>query len=245
MIRLLFLTHRYLGIAMGLLITLWCLSGFVMMYVQYPDLDNQERLAGLETLDLSTCCRMPNDFSNNQLNRFQIEMLNNRPVRRLLDGSYQYVIDLLSGEYLASFYEYEARSIATVTAREFELTGQPELLGVIDQDQWTVYSIYHAHRPLFHFSVDDSLGTEFYISSTTGEVIQMTTSKTRFWNWIGAVVHWLYPTILRQNTYVWLQTVIWLTVISLFLTVTGIYVGLRQYKTRHNGRRSPYRVSRR
>ncbi len=240
MVRLLFLTHRYLGIAMGLVITLWCLSGFVMMYVQYPDLDDQERLAGLETLDLSTCCRMPNDFSNIELDRFRMEMLNDRLVLRLLDGRYQYVIDLLSGEYLTSFYD-EAHSIATVAAREFKLTGQLELLGIIDQDQWTVYSTYQAHRPLFHFSVDDSLGTEFYISSTTGEVMQMTTSGARFWNWIGAVVHWLYPTILRQNTYVWLQTVIWLTVISLFLTAIGIYVGLRQYKTRRSSRRSPYR----
>ena len=63
MIRLLFLTHRYLGIAMGLVITLWCLSGSVMMYVQYPDLNDQEQLTGLETLNFSTCCQIPNDFS--------------------------------------------------------------------------------------------------------------------------------------------------------------------------------------
>ena len=241
MIRLFFLIHRYLGIALGLVVTLWCLSGFVMMYVQYPDFDAKERLAGLESLKLEACCRLPTDFSNIVLDRFRIEMLDSRPVLRLMDGAYQYVIDLLTGEYLSSFYEAETQRSAAIAAKEFGLLGQPKLLGVIEQDQWTVYPAYYSHRPLYHFVMNDFPGTEFYISSTTGEVVQMTTSRTRFWNWIGAVVHWVYPTMLRQHTRTWLQTVIWLTIASIFLTVIGIYIGLRQYKLRRNGRKSPYR----
>ena len=42
MFRLLLLVHRYLGIAFGVIVALWCLSGFVMMYVQYPDLNEGE-----------------------------------------------------------------------------------------------------------------------------------------------------------------------------------------------------------
>ena len=241
MIRLLFLIHRYLGIALGLVISMWCLSGFVMMYVQYPELDAEERLAGLETLELADCCRVPGDFGNIPVDRFRVEMLEGRPVLRLLDEGYQYVIDLQRGAYLDGFFEDDARSIATIAAREYGLAGQPRLLNLIDQDQWTVYATYYPHRPLFHFSAEDSLGTEFYVSSTTGEVVQMTTLKERFWNWMGAVVHWLYPTMLRQHTYAWLQTVIWLSVASLFLTIIGLYIGLRQYKTRRSGRKSPYR----
>ena len=63
MVRFLFLLHRYLGIALGLLISLWCLSGFVMMYVQFPDLSREEQLLGLNDLDLTTCCILPDDFS--------------------------------------------------------------------------------------------------------------------------------------------------------------------------------------
>ena len=68
----------------------------------------------------------------------------------------------------------------------------------------------------------------------------MTTFRQRVLNWMGAVIHWLYPTVLRQHTGVWLQVVIWLTILSLFLTVIGVYIGLRQFKTRRNGHRSPY-----
>ena len=69
----------------------------------------------------------------------------------------------------------------------------------------------------------------------------MTTAAERFWNWAGTVTHWIYPTIIRQHTGIWLQTVIWLSIVGLFLTVIGIYIGIRQLKSRHNSRWSPYR----
>ncbi len=241
MIRSLFLIHRYLGIALGVVISLWCLSGFVMMYEQYPELDDSERLAGLAPLDLSACCRLPDDFSNIGIDRFRLEMMAGSPVLRLIDGRDQHVIDLRTGEYLPEFFAADAHSIAAASAAEYGLQGSPRLLDLIERDQWTVYASYHPHRPLFHFAMDDPPGTELYVSSTTGEVVQMTTLRQRFLNWMGAVIHWLYPTALRQHAGVWLQVVVWLTIVSLFLTVVGIYIGLRQYKTRRNGRRSPYR----
>ncbi|MFL2553817.1 MAG: hypothetical protein ACJ0S4_03870 [Candidatus Rariloculaceae bacterium] len=69
----------------------------------------------------------------------------------------------------------------------------------------------------------------------------MTTARERFWNWAGSVVHWIYPTILRQHTGAWTQVIIGLSVLGLFLTVIGIYIGLRQFKDRRGGRLSPYR----
>ena len=241
MVRLLFLIHRYLGIALGVVISLWCLSGFVMMYEQYPELDDTERLAGLEPLNLTACCRLPTDFSNIEIDRFRLEMMAGIPVLRLMDGRFQYVIDLRTGEYLPGFYDADARFIAAAATAEYGLQGNPRLVDLIERDQWTVYASYQAHRPLFHFAMDDPAGTEFYVSSTTGEVVQMTTFRQRFLNWMGAVIHWLYPTALRQHTGVWLQVVIWLTIVSLFLTVIGVYIGLRQFRTRRNGHRSPYR----
>lgn len=241
MIRLLFLIHRYLGIAVGAVISLWCLSGFVMMYEPYPELDDTERLAGLEPLNLAACCRLPADPGNIDVGKFRLEMMAGTPVLRLMDGRRQQVIDLRDGEYLAGLSRADARSVAVTAAPEYGLRGTPRLVDVLERDQWTVYASYHAHRPLFHFAMDDPAGTELYVSSTSGEVVQMTTSRQRFLNWMGAVVHWLYPTVLRQHTGLWVQVVIWLTIVSLFLTVIGVYIGLRQYKTRHNGRRSPYR----
>lgn len=240
MLRLLLPIHRYLGIAVGLVVTLWCLSGFLMMYVPYPELTPEDRLAGLAPLDLRGCCRLPDRFANGAIERFTVEMVNERPALRLFN-SRQRVIDLLGGVALGPFDERQARAIAHASAGSFGLAGTPELQGMVERDQWTVGGSYHPHRPLYHFAMDDPAGTEFYISSTTGEVVQMTTARVRFWNWIGAVVHWLYPTALRQHTAIWLQVVICLTIASLFLTVVGVYIGIRQYRFRRLERRSPYR----
>ena len=57
MIRLIFLLHRYLGIAVGALMVMWCLSGVVMMYVGYPVLEQQRRLDALTPIDWNGCCR--------------------------------------------------------------------------------------------------------------------------------------------------------------------------------------------
>ena len=49
--RWLFLLHRYFGIGMCLLFALWFASGIVMMYVEYPELTEQERLGHLPSID--------------------------------------------------------------------------------------------------------------------------------------------------------------------------------------------------
>ena len=103
MIKLVFLIHRYLGIALGLVITLWCLSGFVMMYMQYPEFSSKDRLAGIEIIKIGDCCQLPSDFSDIVIDRFQLEMFDSRLILRLMDGPYQYIIDLLTEEYLTSF----------------------------------------------------------------------------------------------------------------------------------------------
>ena len=35
-IKSLIVLHRYLGVVLGVIMTVWCLSGFVMMYQGYP-----------------------------------------------------------------------------------------------------------------------------------------------------------------------------------------------------------------
>jgi len=46
----LYWTHRWLGIGGCLLFVMWFVSGVVMMYVGYPNLTDEERLAGLSSL---------------------------------------------------------------------------------------------------------------------------------------------------------------------------------------------------
>ncbi len=70
------LVHRYLGIALGLIIALWCLSGFVMMFVQYPDFSYAEELSTAAPLKLDDCCTTPDldSFSEIAFEHFYIVM---------------------------------------------------------------------------------------------------------------------------------------------------------------------------
>jgi hypothetical protein len=241
MIRLIFLAHRYLGIGFGLVISLWCLSGFVMMYVQFPDVSRMEQLTGLDPLQTQDCCEFPDDFSDIELNSYRVEMMAGRPVLRLSAGFSQYIIDLKNGEYLVDVSANSADAIAASFSSNLGVTGQANYVRTLDRDQWTVYGGLNPNRPLRQYRADDPAKTELYVSIVNGEMIQMTTAHERLWNWMGSVVHWVYPTMLRQNTAAWIQVIIWLSVFSLFLTVLGIYIGIRQLKDRRNGRLSPYR----
>lgn len=244
-VRWLFLVHRYLGIAVGLVMALWCLSGFVMMYVQYPEMTGRDRLAALAPLGLEACCELPADALADlpSIERFRVEMLAGTPVLRVeaAFGAGGGMYDLRRGEAIETLDAGRLRQSAEAFQRQAGLPGPVRGEGELFNDQWTVYAAYHPHRPLHKFSADDPAGTEWYVSGTTGEVVQVTTAHQRFWNWMGAVVHWLYPTKLREHTAVWYQLVIWLTILGIFLTVIGLYIGLRQFRSRSSGRYSPYR----
>ena len=75
--------HRYLGVVVGIVMTLWCLSGFVMMYQQFPELSDADRVAGLPPLALEGCCDVETlpiaDAA--QVESFRVEMLGQRPRR--------------------------------------------------------------------------------------------------------------------------------------------------------------------
>lgn len=244
MFRLLVLAHRYLGIAVGFIVALWCLSGFVMMYVKYPNLDEREYLAGLPDIDISNCCVANHDVLDqlDGVDEVTVEMLAGQPVLRARFGrDTTLLVDLGSGWWYPSIDQETAIQQADAFMAASGIDGEARFLARMMRDQWTVAGYFDAHRPLFLLTADDESGTHIYISGVSGRVVQTTTSAERFWNWFGAVTHWIYPTTLRQNTALWSQVVIWLSIISLFLVVVGIYLGIRQFSFRASGSRSPYR----
>ncbi len=107
-------------------------------------------------------------------------------------------------------------------------------------DQWTV-QVYRRNAPLYRADYGDPGGTQIYISGPNGEVVQDTTQFQRFWGWLGAVPHWLYPTVLRQNGPLWSQVVVWTSLVGCFLTVTGLWVGISRLRRKRDGAiGSPY-----
>ncbi len=96
----------------------------------------------------------------------------------------------------------------------------------IEYDQWIVSNRYDPYRPFYRVEFDDVERTKIYISSHNGQVLQETTRSQRLWNYFGAVVHWIYPTVIRKNWTLWDQLVWWLALAGIVSAITGITLGI-------------------
>jgi hypothetical protein len=230
-----FLVHRWLGIALALLMALWTLSGFVMLYVSYPATTAAERAAGLERLDLSACCADPG-VPAGAVEGATVEMLLGRPVLRRI-GPEGPVLASLDRSAAPLIGEREAGLIAQAHMRNAFGTAPTVRVEPVEVDQWSLQQ--RGSAPLYKASFADDRGTVLYVSGASGEVVQDTHRSERFWNWLGAVPHWLYFTALRQDGALWSQVVIWASLLGTFLTLSGIYVGIRMYG--RGKRKSPFR----
>ena len=56
---------------------------------------------------------------------------------------------------------------------------------VTEPDQWTVQASLNSLRPFWKYSFPD--GLQLYVSSVTGEVIQASTTGSRFWAYLGEI----------------------------------------------------------
>lgn len=241
--RLILIIHRYLAVAVGLLMTLWCLSGFVMMYQAMPELSNEQRLNGLQPLVLTECCDLggfaPHD--DTPLGNFRLEMLLGEPVLRFATGQDTHIISLTSGEAVAQLSPDQVLTVAELYGAGNNIAGAPVARGTIEMDQWTVQSA-RRNQPAWHIEFDDAAGTEIYINGRTGEVFQQTNRRERVLAWLGAIPHWLYPTVLRQNGALWTNIVVWTSILGTFLAATGLYVGISRWQRQRdtNKFQSPY-----
>lgn len=235
--RAAFLVHRWLGIALALLMTVWAISGIVMMYVAFPETTEQERLAGLAPLDLSACCEGASPPLAKAIESATIEMAAGQPVLRWTGPDGAGTMGLAGTTPV--FGPSEAGEIARTHMRGTFGTVPAMRVVPIDRDQWTVYGRFRQLAPLYKASFADERGTQLYVSGTNGEVVQDTSSHERFWNWLGAVPHWLYFTAFREIQPLWYNFVVYASVLGVFLTVSGMYVGLRMYG--RGKRKSPFR----
>lgn len=241
--RWLFLVHRWLGLFGCVLILLWFGTGFVMMYVPYPDLLESERLEHAAPIAIDRVRIGPARAL--ALARLAVPVDDRVERLRLIQSGPQPVysirferggwlgIDASSGEPL-----HMTSALASQVAEHF--AGVPALdAQPVDVDQWSMQAGLDPHRPLWAVRMAD--GGVHYLSGRTGELLRDTSLNERAWNWVGSVVHWIYPTVLRREARVWHWVVIAASSYALAVAVLGTVAGLVRWRWRDAGRRSPYR----
>ncbi|MVT66370.1 PepSY domain-containing protein [Bradyrhizobium pachyrhizi] len=244
--RWLYIVHRWIGIATCLLFAMWFISGIVMMYVAFPRLTDSERLAALPVIPwnkvrvtpdramaIAGVERYPRDL--------RLSMMDDTPVYRVAgwEGG-MITISAIDGSAIDRIMPDQALAI---TAHHPHAV-QPRLIETITRDQWSVTARFDSLRPLYLIRLGDADGTELYVSSRTGEIALDTTRRERIWNWLGAIPHWIYPTVLRKDGPLWRDVVLWISGVCLVVAVTGFWIGiLRMRLTRRyaSGAVSPYR----
>ena len=238
--------HRWLGIAGGVLFTVWFVSGIVMMYARMPILTPQERLSRLPNLDLSTARVAPYQVADRLRiapQSLKVRMLGDRPVYRFLERSRWTTAFADTGQPARGLTPDEALDLTSRFVPEHASTISYDK-HLSDPDQWTLQS--RALLPMHRIALGDPEDTYLYISDQTGEAVMKTTRRGRRWAYLGAVLHWLYFTPFRRHTTLWSQIVIWLTIAGCVLSVSGLVWGVwryssdRQYRLKGLRSRSPY-----
>jgi uncharacterized iron-regulated membrane protein len=237
--RLLIFVHRWLGVALSIIFMIWFLSGIVMMYWSYPEVSAADRLERAPRLDPSQIAISPEQAfaaveRNPDSGAVRLGSFDGRPVYRFSgggrgggrgmapaivyadDGSVQRVVDAPMMDRAAAAWAGRPRSDATKQRVE-------------DVDQWTVGALRNV-RPLFKYTWPD--GQQVYVNGNTGEVVQYTTTASRFWAYLGAIPHWLYFTPLRKHQPEWFSFVVWSSLIGTIAALLGLAIIVWMYSPR-------------
>jgi len=243
--RLLFLSHRWLGITLCLFMAMWFVSGVVMMYVGYPKLTNAERLAAAPRLQAGDCCNpgealQETAAGSGGLRSLRLVVAGGEPrfVASVARNRLM-VASAASGELADATDAQGARAAATAFAPGARVID----VVLAEEDAWTHSRALDPFRPLWRVALQDSDIAYLYVSGASGEIVRDVTVTERNWNWVGAWLHWLYPLRGGWVDRWWTDIVVYLSLIATILAITGIVVGILRWRSRpyRNGSRSPYR----
>jgi len=243
--RQLYWWHRWLGIAIGLLVLLWFGSGIVMMYVPYPELTEQERMGWLAPLDpdrvqvTAAEAWTASGTWSAAPGAVRLNTVAGRPAWHFQHERSWHSVWADGGGPLEVNY-----LIVSSSARSAAPDAHSLAVDKIELDQWT-FGAVRAHRPLYRVAADDAAGSVLYVSGRTGELVRDTTRSERAWNWVGSVIHWIYVTPLRKHNEAWRQAVMWTSGVAMALAMTGMAISFLRLRVRKGrryagGRMSPY-----
>ncbi len=240
--RVLIYTHRWLGIALGVLFVVWFVSGIVMIYARMPALESAERLARLPAINASSIREAPSGPAEGDIARLTIGTLEGRPVYRInARGRTEITFADAGGQAPVVDAEQALRIARAFDGGHHPLRYDARLT---DADQWS-FGV-RSRMPMHRIAVDDPAETMLYVTEAGGDVVLKTHASGRFWGWTGAVLHWIYFTPLRRNAALWNDVIVWSSIAGTIMCVAGLAWGVwrlapfRGYRLRRERHWSPY-----
>jgi hypothetical protein len=229
--RFLIVLHRWWGVLFCLLFAAWFASGVVMHFVPFPARSQADRFAGLVTIDRGKVGHGPSEAvaasGIQDVSRVRLTGRSDGPVYLISGPSAARALraaDLEDGGVRSERMAFDI-AIAGARSHGFDIsrTGAAEQT---PYDQWTVSGEFDSDRPLYRIPLNDVSGRELYVSSTTGDVVLLTTRKVRALNCVGSIAHWIYPTALRHHGQIWSALMWWLSLVATIGASVGVVIGL-------------------
>lgn len=178
MLQALLVLHRWLGVMIGTVMTLWCLTGFVMPFTDYPRLLPAEQLRGLSPLQLPVGGSLARVAlaPDAVLASARFEMVAGEPILRVVpekgDGRAIWQMraspqsyDLRSGVLQEPLSRESLGEVGAEFGRNVGIGGPVTVITPISVDQWTVQTC-RANRPLYRIGYADAAGSKAYVASS-------------------------------------------------------------------------------
>ena len=228
--RALIFVHRWLGIALCLLFLLWFPSGIGMMYFPMPSVTPASRFERLPTLQASTVMVSPGEAAEKlgvDAEDLTLSSFDGRPAYRVGGGRGG------GGPVLYADTGEEQGEVPTELVQRLASTwtGQPVSSASVEEitevDQWTLQTRLADLSPVFKYSWPN--GEQVYVSQSSGEVVQYTTTASRIGAYLGPIPHWFYFTPLRKHGLEWSRVVIWSSGIGTIGAIIGVVIGVWMY----------------
>lgn len=243
--------HRWLGVVLCVVFLLWFPSGFVLMYWDFPSVGPRDRLDHAPVLDRSTIRVSPMEAASkaglDPPGQVRLETFDGRPVYRFGGGGGEALIYADSGEEQVDVPRTMVDRIAAAWTGLSPRDARIEAVTAVDQ--WTVQIRLADLQPVWKYSWPD--GQQVYVSQASGDVVQYTTTATRWAAYLGAIPHWLYFTPLRRHGPTWSRVVIWTSAAGTVSAILGLVIGVWMYSPSRRYRRQgrptsiPYRGQKR
>lgn len=236
--KITFKVHQVTGIALSLMFLIWFISGIVLIFAGFPHASREERFLHLKPFifsDFANILPLPDSIKGS----VDLEKQEDLPVYRVSAGRRaQRVFDACTLEPIPAFSEESCRRVA----KSFLACPIGKTKKIDRLDQWMPWSYYQPLLPMYKFYMNDGRHSVLYISSKTGTIVQQTNRKTRWLARVGAIPHWIYFRSLRLKVQLWNQVIIWVSVIGLLTSFSGIIAGfIRLNKRKKTGSITPYK----
>jgi len=251
-----YLVHRWLSIAIGVVVLSWFVSGIAMIYYPWPSLTSSTRLhfdAPFEPpptlIGVGRAAAIAQQMGyGDSLVGTRLTAIGNRLVyavshERGAANEQVALLDALTGAPLTPLDSVDAVAIARTVVPQ----AAPLQCVWLERhaDHYLMSGEYRRDFPDWVVRFNDPKRTAVYVSVGRGHITGVVTTRTRITTWLGTVPHWLYFQWLYDWRDAWLWVNLVLPGIACIAAIAGLILGVAQLSPRHlidrPTRTSPYR----